>query len=98
MARPLEDHDFRRRMERLDSLLCEVETFPDPETRGHVREMVQSILELHAVGLTRMLEQIAGGGETGAALVAALADLEKAKAEHEVVYERWIELTEKIGG
>lgn len=32
------------------------------------------------------------------ALTAALAEVEKAKAEHEVVYERWIELTEKIGG
>ncbi|HUA91628.1 MAG TPA: ABC-F family ATP-binding cassette domain-containing protein [Terracidiphilus sp.] len=33
-----------------------------------------------------------------AALTAALADLEAAKAEHHAVYERWVELTEKIGG
>lgn len=32
-----------------------------------------------------------------AALTAALADLETAKAEHHAIYERWIELTEKIG-
>ena len=32
------------------------------------------------------------------ALTAALAEVEKARAEHEVVYARWIELTEKIGG
>ena len=32
------------------------------------------------------------------ALTAALAELEKAKADHEAVYERWIELTEKLGG
>jgi ATP-binding cassette subfamily F protein uup len=32
------------------------------------------------------------------ALTAALAELEAAKAEHDVVYERWVELTEKIGG
>jgi ATP-binding cassette subfamily F protein uup len=31
------------------------------------------------------------------ALVTALAELERAKADHDVVYERWIELTEKIG-
>ena len=32
------------------------------------------------------------------ALTAALAELEEAKAEHDAVYERWVELTEKIGG
>ena len=33
-----------------------------------------------------------------AGLTAALAELEEAKAEHHAVYERWVELTEKIGG
>jgi ABC transport system ATP-binding/permease protein len=32
------------------------------------------------------------------ALTAALAELEAAKTEHHAVYERWVELTEKIGG
>ena len=32
------------------------------------------------------------------ALTAALAELERARADHQAVYERWIELTEKIGG
>jgi ATP-binding cassette subfamily F protein uup len=32
------------------------------------------------------------------ALTAALAELEKARADHEAVYERWLVLTEKIGG
>ncbi|MGB6686900.1 MAG: hypothetical protein WBE76_03565 [Terracidiphilus sp.] len=33
-----------------------------------------------------------------AALTTALAELETAKAEHNAIYERWVELTEKIGG
>jgi ATP-binding cassette subfamily F protein uup len=33
-----------------------------------------------------------------AALTEALAELEQAKADHDAVYERWVELTEKIGG
>jgi ATP-binding cassette subfamily F protein uup len=33
-----------------------------------------------------------------AALTAALADLEQATADHHTVYERWVELTEKITG
>jgi ABC transport system ATP-binding/permease protein len=32
------------------------------------------------------------------ALTTALADLEQARADHDTVYERWVELTEKIGG
>jgi len=32
------------------------------------------------------------------ALTAALAELEAAKAVRNAVYERWVELTEKIGG
>lgn len=31
------------------------------------------------------------------ALIAALAEVEKARADHDAVYERWIELTEKMG-
>ena len=33
-----------------------------------------------------------------AALTVALAELEAAKVEHDQVYERWVELTEKVGG
>ncbi|MFP5208979.1 MAG: ABC-F family ATP-binding cassette domain-containing protein [Acidobacteriota bacterium] len=32
------------------------------------------------------------------ALTVAIAELEEAKADHHAVYERWVELTEKIGG
>jgi ATP-binding cassette subfamily F protein uup len=32
-----------------------------------------------------------------AALTAALAEMEVAQAEHDAVYERWAELTEKAG-
>jgi ATP-binding cassette subfamily F protein uup len=32
------------------------------------------------------------------ALTAALAELEEARADHHAVYERWVELTEKISG
>jgi ATP-binding cassette subfamily F protein uup len=31
-------------------------------------------------------------------LTAALAELEQARADHDAIYERWVELTEKIGG
>src|SRR5208282_1894137 len=38
-----------------------------------VREIVQAILDLHATGLERMLDGIAGGALAGVALVEALA-------------------------
>ncbi len=37
-------------------------------------------------------------GTDAEALTAALAELEAAKADHHAVYERWMELTEKLGG
>lgn len=37
-------------------------------------------------------------GINAAALTEALAQLDSAQAEHDAVYERWVELTEKIGG
>ena len=33
-----------------------------------------------------------------AALTQALEELDAARSEHDAVYERWAELTEKIGG
>jgi Fe-S cluster biogenesis protein NfuA len=67
------DREFRRRMERLESLLHEVDVLAEAPVRAQVREIVQSILDLHATGLERVLERIAGGNETGMTLIDALA-------------------------
>jgi Fe-S cluster biogenesis protein NfuA len=73
MARDLEAQDFHRRMERLETLLHEVESLPDSVVRSQMREMLQAVLELHAAGLAQMLDQIAAGTETGVRLIETLA-------------------------
>lgn len=67
------DHEFRRRMEQLESLLRKAEELPESPVRVHVRAIVQAVLDLHATGLERMLDHIAGDGEPGLALIDSLA-------------------------
>src|SRR6266446_1667380 len=64
---------FQERMERLETLIQEVERFPDPASREHTREIVQAVLDLHGTGLERILEHLAAAGEPGQAVVKALA-------------------------
>jgi Fe-S cluster biogenesis protein NfuA len=73
MPSALEDQEFHRRLQRLEALLQRVEQFPDSQLRDHVREIVQAILDLHGIGLERILEQIAHGQETHMALIETLA-------------------------
>lgn len=73
MTHVADDQSFRNRMERVESLLHEVERIRDDEVRALTRQLVQAVLELHGAGLEKMLETIARGGKTGAALVEDLA-------------------------
>src|SRR5262245_30263121 len=73
MTNTLESREFQARLERLDLLLKEVEASADPAARAHTREILQTVLELHAAGLERILGQLAAGGEAGAAIRDACA-------------------------
>lgn len=57
--------DFPARMQALETLLHEVENYRDPAARTHTRGIVQAVLELHAVGLERLLEHVADAGPAG---------------------------------
>jgi Fe-S cluster biogenesis protein NfuA len=73
MAVVQEDRDFHRRLERLETLLQEVEELADHRDRDRVRQIVQTVLDLHGIGLERIFAQIASQGESGLALVENLA-------------------------
>jgi Fe-S cluster biogenesis protein NfuA len=73
MIKSLDDQDFRKRMERLERHIQEVERYADPEARAHTKEIVRTLLAMHAVGLERILEHVAGTGETGLSIIDALA-------------------------
>jgi Fe-S cluster biogenesis protein NfuA len=73
MISTFDPRQFQARLERLDTLLGELERFTDPGVLTRVREIVQAILDLHGVGLERLLEIVADKGEAGSAILDACA-------------------------
>src|SRR4051812_7215 len=73
MGNALGTEEVRTRMQRLDSLIQEVERFTDPAARSHTRAIVQAILELHGAGLERVLGCIAETGEGSQGIINTLA-------------------------
>jgi Fe-S cluster biogenesis protein NfuA len=76
MANEPEGKEFRNRMQRLEELIQEIERFPQPDARDHIREILRSLLELHGTGLRIVLEKIAAAGPTGLGIIDSLADNE----------------------
>jgi Fe-S cluster biogenesis protein NfuA len=73
MIGPAEEREFRKRMERIDSLIREAERLPDPKAKARTRDIVQALLDLHGAGLERIFDKIAETGEPGLALIDSLA-------------------------
>jgi hypothetical protein len=48
--------EFRERLARVEDLVSTLEACPDPVAREAARELVRSLLDLHAAGLTKVLE------------------------------------------
>jgi Fe-S cluster biogenesis protein NfuA len=70
------DHDardFHDRLRRLDELLDDAERYADPAAQAHTREVVRAVLDLHGIGLARILDHLAAAGEAGAAALDACA-------------------------
>jgi Fe-S cluster biogenesis protein NfuA len=59
MADDFDARDFRARLQRLDALLQGIDRMADPSARAQTREIGQSLLELHGLGLERILEHAA---------------------------------------
>jgi Fe-S cluster biogenesis protein NfuA len=73
MASSRDEREFRKRVERMEELLREVERFADPGARAHTTELVRAVLDLHGAALERMLQRIAEAPETGLAMIDTLA-------------------------
>jgi Fe-S cluster biogenesis protein NfuA len=67
------ESEFRKRMERIESLIQAAERFVDPVAQAQTRELVQALLDLHGAALERMLEQLAESGPAGLAAIGMLA-------------------------
>jgi Fe-S cluster biogenesis protein NfuA len=62
--------EFRERLNRVEALVGALEQCPDPAAREAARQLVRTLLDLHAAGLERVLD-VAG---RDSALVGRLAD------------------------
>jgi hypothetical protein len=50
-----DDQEFQQRLRRVEALVAALETCPDPGTREAARELIRTLLDLHAAGLSKML-------------------------------------------
>jgi Fe-S cluster biogenesis protein NfuA len=64
-------HEFQARLQRLEALLQEAERCADPVAQAHLREIVQTVLDLHGAGLDRILRHLAAAGPAGASVLDA---------------------------
>jgi Fe-S cluster biogenesis protein NfuA len=60
-----DDKDFQAKVQRIGELVRALENIPDAESRASAKALVQLLLDLHAVGLERVMEIVATGGEAG---------------------------------
>ncbi len=61
--------EFQRRLGRVEELVAALESAPDPKVREQTRELIQTLLDLHATGLERILESVHQAGAPGAAVI-----------------------------
>jgi nitrite reductase/ring-hydroxylating ferredoxin subunit len=66
--------DLEHRLQRLESLIAEVESVREESARKSAVETIQALLQLHGEGLERILELASSAGEPGAAFVRSLGD------------------------
>jgi Fe-S cluster biogenesis protein NfuA len=66
-----EESEFPRGIGRIEELIQAVEGSADPAARDHARELARAILDLHRMGLCKMVEFIAQAGEPGKAILDA---------------------------
>jgi hypothetical protein len=67
-----QNQSVRKRMQRLENLILEIDRFPDPEVQARTREIVRAILDLHGSGLEKILDHLSRAGEIGRDLIDVL--------------------------
>ena len=64
-----EDKDFQKRIQRISSLVNELDAIVDPAARSAAKQLIQLLMELHGTALERMLEVTFACGEPGKSLI-----------------------------
>jgi Fe-S cluster biogenesis protein NfuA len=68
----LDSQEFRDQIARIEGLIGSLESAANPALRATARNLVQSVMDLHAGAIDRILEILSKAGEPGAALLRAL--------------------------
>ena len=69
MQQDLQEH--QRRAKRIETLLEDIATYPDPEMRATTEELIQILLDMYGEGLARILELTAQTKASGESLIGA---------------------------
>jgi Fe-S cluster biogenesis protein NfuA len=64
-----DDKDFRERVQRIGTLVEEIEAIADPAVRATTKVLVQSLMDLHGAAIERMMEIVSEAGDPGMALI-----------------------------
>lgn len=67
-----DDKDFQVKVQRIGELVHQLDNIADPEARAGAKALVQLLLDLHSVGLERVLEIVAKSGDPGQRTIDAL--------------------------
>jgi Fe-S cluster biogenesis protein NfuA len=66
--------EFRERLQKIEGLVRAIESAGDANTRTSAIELMQSVMEVHAAGIERMMEITFESGATGGELVDRFGD------------------------
>jgi hypothetical protein len=64
---------FQEQIGRIEQLVQEIESTADPATRAAAKELVQSVMDLHAAAMERIVEVVTKIGEPGAGILRSLS-------------------------
>jgi Fe-S cluster biogenesis protein NfuA len=65
---------FQQQLQKIDGLVHTIEAAADPVVRASAVELMQAVMEMHGVGLERMMEIIFENSAAGEAIIARFAD------------------------
>ena len=65
----IDEKGFQKRVQKIGSLVHDLETIEDPASRAAAKELVQLLMDLHGTGLERILEIVFQSGDSGARII-----------------------------
>jgi len=69
MVDQLNTADFQRQLGRVEELIGALESVPNSPLSGQMRELIQTLLDLHGSGLERILSVVYDSGAGGASMI-----------------------------